>query len=298
MKIHYVKEGNGLYYDEIYTAFAKNSNFELSPYSQDVEYLFLGPAFLSDGGLVRNEKALLATHAKKVLFLNKEYKNLKRKFDFINRNRIETVLTVHHDFEKWNKECPNSKFYKIPFAYNENIFFDYGEEKQFDIGFTGNLFNAGDYKATNMMGPNFNNVRERIFDVLKNSNDLNKYVRALGPGVYLKGEEYGRTINKTKAWISTPSAIDLVGTRFYEVMGSNTLLFCKMLPDIYNGLFEEGVHFVGFKDDLSDFEEKLCYYLENDEERNKIARQGYEHVRKNHTWTHRVNSIYDILLAE
>jgi len=207
-------------------------------------------------------------------------------------------LTVHHNFKKWNEHCPNSNFFKIPFAYDDSVFLDYAQEKVYDVAFTGNLFNTGVYKETDMMGKNFNNIRERIFELLKSSAKIKKYTKAVGPGVYLKGEEYGRTINSSKAWISTPSAIDLVGPRYYEVMGSNTLLFCKVLPDIYEGLFKEGVHFVGFKDDLSDFEEKLCYYLENDEERNKIARQGYEHVRKNHTWSHRIDSIYDILRAE
>ena len=35
-----------------------------------------------------------------------------------------------------------------------------------------------------------------------------------------------------------------------------------------------------------------------EEERIKIAKAGYEHVKKNHTWNNRINQIYDILKNE
>lgn len=297
MNIIYIEQSSGLYYDEIFLEFAKNKKFNLqSNFTKETDFLILGPGYLCDENLIRNENIDIRNiKTKKVLFLNKEYKNLERKFDFINKNKIDVVFTVHQNFKNWNLKCPESKFYKIPFAFNDQIFKDYKLEKDIDIGFTGNLFNKGDYKNTNIMGENFNNVRERIFNVLKNSEKLKKYKMFLGEDVYLKGEDYGKTINKTKVWISTPSAIDIVGTRFYEVMGSNTLLFAKNIPGIYEDIIEPNNHFATFEDNLEDFEEKLIYFLENNSVRTELSKKGFEHAHKKHTWKNRIDTIFEIL---
>jgi spore maturation protein CgeB len=75
-------------------------------------------------------------------------------------------------------------------------------------------------------------------------------------------------------------------------------LFCKNIGNIYEGLFEESKHYVGFNDDLSDFGEKVDYYLKNDAERERIALNGYNMAKQKHTWKNRVNSIYQILNKE
>ena len=294
----YLEQQPGLYYAELKFEFLKNPSFNVVDDFSKAECLILGPGMLSDSGLDKNEsypwKNLSHT---KCIFLNKEYKNLGRKLKFINDQQFDHVFTVHHDYQKWNKECPNAKFHKVPFAFNPIVFRDYKLDKVIDVGFTGNLFNKGPYIGTTIMGENFNNVRERIFNKLEDDK-LKGYNQFLGGGVYLRGTEYGRKINSSKVWICTPSAIDLVGTRFYEIMGCNTLLFAKNLEGIYDGLFEDGVHYVGFNDDLSDFGDKLTYYLNNEEERKKIALAGYHHVLEKHTWNNRVNSVYEILKGD
>ena len=89
-------------------------------------------------------------------------------------------------------------------------------------------------------------------------------------------------------WLSTPSAIDLIGTRFYEIMASKCLLFCNR-SEAYNGLFNDGEHCIMFDDDLNDFVEKLNFYLDNKKEREMIINNAYNHVMKNHTWVNRVD---------
>jgi spore maturation protein CgeB len=298
IKINYLEPKGGLYFSELKAAFGASVDFEISSNAKDADFIVLGPGFLCDESLEKNKH--LPFHKleqKKSLFLNKEYKNLDQKIKFINDNDIEIVFTTHHHYEKWNERCPKAKFYKIPFAYNESTFKDYEQEKVHDLGFTGNLFNKGPYVGDRIMGKNFNNVRERIFNEIKNNGYYSTLNLFLGEGVYLHGEAYGRKINSTKIWICTPSAIDLVGTRFYEVMGCKTMLMSKVIDgeSIYDGLFTEGEHFVGFKDDLSDFTEKVDFYLSNDSERNRICEAAYNLVREKHCWKHRVDKISEIL---
>jgi spore maturation protein CgeB len=86
--------------------------------------------------------------------------------------------------------------------------------------------------------------------------------------------------------------MELVGTRYYEAMASNSLLLCEE-SNIYSeyNLFTPGEHCVTFDSTMADFHNKLNYYLENPAERTKIAENGHQHVMDNHTWGDRVELI-------
>lgn len=81
--------------------------------------------------------------------------------------------------------------------------------------------------------------------------------------------------------------------RLFRIMSSGA--FC--LTHRYEGLeqdFQEGYHLEAW----STYEElldKIKYYLDNDRERNKIARRGCREVRTNHSWMARVKDIKNLL---
>ena len=100
------------------------------------------------------------------------------------------------------------------------------------------------------------------------------------------GEPYARQINAARIWLATPSAIDLLGPRFYEVLAVGSLLFCPR-SEVYGDLFEDGRHCVMFEPDLSDFDDKLLYYLAHEDERQRIAAAGRVHALANHRWEDR-----------
>ena len=68
-----------------------------------------------------------------------------------------------------------------------------------------------------------------------------------------------------------------------EIAGSNTLVFCQKLHENYSHIFKHGHNCVEFENDLSDFEEKLDYYLNNEAELNRITKNGFDHVHENYT---------------
>jgi len=286
--LYFERKQNELYYREFLNALKGKSDVILNnPSGGPVDAIVYGYGWVCDENLNNSLSAAPDTHgaALKVLILNKEYKNLDKKLEFIRKNDIDLVFTPHHDYKKWEKET-DATFYKLPFAANPTVFKDWGEEKKYDLGFTGNLFNSPIYKS-GIMGPEFNNVRERIAQELSSDKyaDVSMY---LNGNSYVHGDDYGKLINSSKIWLCTPSAIQLVGTRFYDIMGSCSLLLCKE-SDVYEGLFEADKHCVTFKDDLSDFSEKILYYIENDEHRNEIITNANEHFMKNHTWESRVD---------
>ena len=146
------------------------------------------------------------------------------------------------------------------------------------------------------MGLEFNNIRERISIEL--AKDIyNNLSICLNGNSYVYGSDYGKLINSSKIWLCTPSAIQLVGPRFYDIMGSCSLLFCKE-SDVYDGLFQPEKHCITFKDNLSDFHEKLFYYLEHDDERNKIIENANNLFLNNHTWDHRTEQFINDIMGE
>ena len=224
-----------------------------------------------------------------VMILNKEYKKLDLKFQFIIDNGIDLVFTVHHNYQEWAAEI-GVDFIHFPFAVDEKMFRDYGERKRYDIGFSGRLHDQWtDIRAR---------IKERIF--LKRPVKRPRYWRTRIfwsegriPKLRLPtGEAYARLINRSKMWLSTPSAVEIVGPRFYEIMASNTLLFCSESP-AYDGLFVDGSHCVTFDSRLDDFEDKFFHYLRNEDERREIAERGYTHVIENHTWYRRIEQFAD-----
>ena len=225
-----------------------------------------------------------------VMILNKEYKKLDKKFQFIQDNAIRMVFTVHHHYRQWQEQT-GVPFVHFPFAVAPEMFNDYSERKRYALGFSGALHgNWNDTRAR---------IKKHIF--LRWPIKAPRYWRtklfwAEGgrlPGFRLpRGEEYARLINRSKMWLSTPSAVELVGTRFYEIMAAKTLLFCSR-STAYHGLFEDKTHCVMFDPNLSDFDELFFHYLKREDERQAIVDAAYAHVLDNHTWERRIEQFTD-----
>ena len=84
-----------------------------------------------------------------------------------------------------------------------------------------------------------------------------------------------------------------IGPRYFEVLLSKTLLFCNNMPKQYDGTFIDGENCVMFENDLSNFEEKLKYYLCNEDERNLVATRGYNMAKDEYTWKHMAMKLLD-----
>lgn len=69
--------------------------------------------------------------------------------------------------------------------------------------------------------------------------------------------------------------------RVFDVLGCGGFLITNAKRDIYK-YFKDGEHLVVFHS-FDDLLEKITYYLENEEERKRIARNGYEEIKKYHT---------------
>ena len=107
---------------------------------------------------------------------------------------------------------------------------------------------------------------------------------------------YGTKIFEKCAMIYNQSKIvfniahlDDVNMRVPEVLGTRSFLLTEDIPTLHE-LYQDGVHLVTYKS-LEDAVEKAKYYIEHDEEREKIASAGYELAKSRDTYDHRLETI-------
>ena len=82
--------------------------------------------------------------------------------------------------------------------------------------------------------------------------------------------------------------------RVYEALACGAFLVVDAQDDVLR-LFKDREEVVVFRD-MEELREILKYYLENPEERKKIAHRGREKVLREHTYLHRVQTMLDIVL--
>lgn len=70
--------------------------------------------------------------------------------------------------------------------------------------------------------------------------------------------------------------------RILKLMGGGAMCLSHDFKD-FDKLYTEGENIVIFKS-IPDMIEKIYYYLENDLERKRIAKNGYDLTHKNWTW--------------
>ena len=109
----------------------------------------------------------------------------------------------------------------------------------------------------------------------------------------IKGPIINQVYNESKILIERTIYCN-IGTRLFELIGSGGFVLMNKYP-CANGLENlgiDGVHFVTYDDSWNDLKNKIDYYLKNEDEREKIAKQGYELFINNHTYVHRLNKIF------
>lgn len=107
----------------------------------------------------------------------------------------------------------------------------------------------------------------------------------------MEAEEHTQFLNKGLMVLQN-SRWGEVTRRIFEGMACGKLVLCDRLSESkrLHELFQEGEEIV-FYNDIVDCINKMNYYVENPEERERIAQNGYTKVLKNHTQKQRVEFI-------
>lgn len=89
------------------------------------------------------------------------------------------------------------------------------------------------------------------------------------------------------------SILSGIPLRCFEILGSEGFLITNYQSDL-DDCYTAGEDYV-YYEDKNDLLEKIDYYLNHEEERIKIAHNGYLHTQEQHTYTHRIMDIIKYL---
>ena len=231
-----------------------------------------------------------------IVHLFKPQNNFNKKLSFCKKNKIDQIITPLPMYKQIEKKT-GIPCTLMPYGFNPNIFKSRFRIKLYDVGFSGMLhqniyYPEGAFDVVDL--------RKRLGEILISNKDVKllwKGSDILSQGRIKRISSYAKSINSCKIWLATPAAYQDITPRYFEVMGSGTLLFCSLIPDEYNSILKNEVNCIEFNDDLSDFTEKLTNILNNKDQREKIIKQARKDALENHTWNHRAQYFKKIVEA-
>lgn len=190
---------------------------------------------------------------------------LNHHINMCNKHKIDIVLNSVYGHEKF---FTNQKTFYFPNAYPDDLIYPLNIDKIYDIGFCGNINNRGDW--INLIN---NNFRLKVDE-------------------FVIGSDMVESINKYKIHFNRNISDDL-NYRTFETLGCQTFLLTNNTPGL-DQLFEIGKHLVTY-DNSNDLFEKINYYLNNENERDLISKNGYNHVIKTHTYFERMKYLVSLI---
>jgi hypothetical protein len=159
------------------------------------------------------------------------------------------------------------KSYWFPNSYPDDLMYPMNIEKTVDIGFCGNVLNRG-----------------HVID------SLDKY--EIKKDIFVIGDDMVNTINSYKIHLNCNISND-INYRTFETCGCGTMLLTNYTPGLEK-LFDIGKEIVVYTS-IEDLDNKVKYYLENENERNMIAESGHQRVKRDHTYFQRSKKLIDII---
>jgi|688.fasta_scaffold149178_2 hypothetical protein len=172
---------------------------------------------------------------------------------------LNSTKTYLKDFEKIS-----DKSIWFPNSYPDDLIRPLNIQKTIDIGF------CGSYRPEIELLNRFN-IKKDIFVI---------------------GDDMVNTINSYKIHFNKNISID-INYRTFETLGCQTFLLTNKSPDLEE-LFDIGNEIIVYND-YNDLFEKVGYYLSNEKERNLIEKNGFNKVKKNHTYLTRSNQLINII---
>jgi glycosyltransferase involved in cell wall biosynthesis len=271
----------------LYEGQTKNLPNMLSQSEIDFDCIIFGLGYFAQSNPESFEKieGLAELTTPVVCMLHKPQNMLEEKLKFCASNKVDILLDYFGNAEK-NVATRSPRSW---FTANPETFHPRDIPVVFDIGFSGADHGRGKIKGATK------DLRSKVGEFLKGNKKYKTFWNSSYDLSYRipSVEEYASKINSCKIWLATTGPVDDISPRYFEVALSKTLLFCNDMPKVNHPVFIDGETCVTFANDMSDFEQKLDYYLENDLEREKIVNNTYDLVYNNYTWNHMAKNLLE-----
>ena len=119
------------------------------------------------------------------------------------------------------------------------------------------------------------------------TDEIVKIFNASGININLHSSTYHKGINPCGDFIN-PRTFEIIACGGFQLADRRLAL---------EGLFEEGQDIIVFED-LQDLRSKVAYYLDNPEERKRIAWRGRQRVLREHTYENRMGEMLEVIAAK
>ena len=110
--------------------------------------------------------------------------------------------------------------------------------------------------------------------------------------------DYIEKINQARIFATSNIRNDFLTAKWFEVLACGTFMLTTKPNEndwMVSG-FKDGIHLVLIKNDFSDLEDKINYFLKNEKEREEIALNGQKFVQQNHSTKIRVNQFLQTII--
>jgi hypothetical protein len=221
-----------------------------------------------------------------IIMHDMQYKLSKREL-LIQKEKPNLIFTPYRDaFKKW---FPNhiNKLVWFPHHVPDQIFKDYSSTKTIPMLMAGAVF------------PHIYPLRHLIVNHYRSDRRF-RYIEH--PGYQsikggITGEAYAKLLNEAKIFFTCDSVHKFPVLKFFEVLACQTLLLAPESQELIDLGFIDQVTYAVINE--MNFAVRAEYYLANEDERNRIAQNGYELIQQKHTTAIRaqemVNAIQQFL---
>jgi hypothetical protein len=159
------------------------------------------------------------------------------------------------------------KSYWFPNAYPDDLIYPKDIDKIHDVGFCGNINNRNSWLVY-----------------------LEKY--NIKKDIFVIGDDMVNAINSYKIHFNRNISDD-INYRTFETTGCRTLLFTNYTPNLER-LFNINEEIIVYEN-FNDLDEKINYYLNNENKRKDVENAGYEKAKTHHTYNNRAKTLIEII---
>ena len=228
------------------------------------------------------------TAHKAILWADNHGPMVARYVGFAHAAAFDLFLPMYRDgASRFHSYLDPAKVMWLPFWLNEEVYVDYGLNKDIPILQTG------------VVHPRVYPLRQRVFDALQREPYFKRIQRPVEnmEGKYWPvGRDYARVLNR--AWISTActSCYHYSLSKLFEIPAANSVLACDWIPEMADLGFEPGANFLLLTQDMNlrAWAKRWLAPGQRDELQ-RISRAGYDLMHSRHTATRRAAELLDVL---
>jgi len=221
------------------------------------------------------------------------YMGLERWKEYENATyfKVDHFFTVDKLMADWfNENTPTKGHYLLPGAFSgQNYIEDYDPKFASDVCFVGSRGYHPEWTW-----------RPQVIDFLRNTYEEN-FNHWGGDGrALVREQKFNKVCSSAKVIVGDTLCLNFdypyyFSERLYNVIGAGGFIIHPKIKGIEES-FELGKELVTYDyGDLAGLKQKIEYYINNPKERNDIRIAGYERVKKEHLYKHRMQTIIKTL---